>query len=158
MFPAKTNILIWDKRFTPEWLIEHIQSQPDDKDDEMWRDGGHCYQYIMDEINLLVEHWNYLTYICDSEDIKENTSRGNYSYYSGFVDEEISFLYQYSLDGYIFPTRIIFYDEKYTFIVTNDNIEIEIYETVPKYRNLFFIPNLDDKVCQIKKMLQNTDR
>lgn len=157
MFPAETDVLIWDKRFIPEFLIDHLKSQADGEDDKMWRDGDHCYQYLMDEMNSFIES-ERIFHLCESEDIKENYLAGEYSYYFGTIDDNLSFLYHQSVHMFHYPNQITLYGNQYTASIFSDNIEIEIYETVDEYRKLFFLPERSDIVIGLTNMLMRYDR
>lgn len=56
---------------------------------------------------------NSFTYICNSDDINEDTTKyGDYSYYFKKMTDEMSCLFMMSSHPQHFPNRIIFYDLK----------------------------------------------
>lgn len=157
-FPIKTDIFIHDSRFTPEWLIEHIREQVKGEDDELWRDGGHCYQHLIDEMEYVRGSRGYMIHVCDSDEIGESWLCGDYSYYYGFVNPAVPFLYHQSSHGLEYPNRLVFYGKEFQIEVITDSIYIQIFEVVPNVRNLFFINNDKMRVWNIKDFLANTDR
>lgn len=155
----ETEAFIYDPKFTPDWLIEHLKEQKlQGNDDEMWRDGGHCYQFILDEIEASYHHGDDFWEICTSEDIGEHYLAGEYNYYSGFINRELPFLWHQSADGIQFPSWLTIYGPQITIEIRNDKKAIDIFETVPRVRAMFLDSNEKTHKEAIKEYLANTDR
>jgi len=155
-YPVTIDRLIYDKRFTPGWLIEHLENSEDD--DGMWMDGGHCFEYMFEEVELSRFNLDYVCYICNSIDIKEDYPGGDYAYYTGSVIHGIPFIHHQSSHRLEYPDMLSIYGPDISLIVRADSIFVEIFETVPRVRDMFFIKNQTEKIGAIRHFLENTDR
>lgn len=155
IFPIKTDRFIYDIRFTPDWLIEKIKSNDID---DLWEDGGHCYELLMKEMQYTSDHIGKMHYVCDSDEIGEEYLSGDYSYFTGFIRTDVPFMFHQSSHWQMFPNRLILYGPEFQIEIITDNIHIEIYEVVPNVRDLFFIPEGPKRIEGITEFLINSDR
>jgi len=161
VYPTSTDVFMYDKRFSPDWLVDYLKQL--EIDDRIYQDGGYCFEYIFNEFEeaitrLKSNHFDSIWHVCNSNDINESYPGGDYDYYAGIVIEKFPFIYDESSHEFEYPSRLTIYGQDITIEMRRDSTFVDLYETVHRVRDLFFIKNKKNKIEAIKKFLKNTDR
>lgn len=144
---------LYDPKFTPEWLIEHLKNM--ENDDEIWKDGGVCYQFIFDELQ---NNSTEMISICSSEDISEDPHNGIYDYLHGVLPSGDHFIFHQPPSRFEIPSVLTIFGLFFTIFMRDDERHIEIFRTVEKDRRIFFHEGYLNRISAIKHYLQNTDK
>lgn len=159
LFPISITSVLYDPLFTPAFISQHHM---------MDRVTDDCfYKHLLDEMYKISgiestsqDPFNNMQYICDSSDIEENESHGDYLYYYGWMKSKdtIAILYMKPSHIMAYPSRAIFYGPEYQIEVAEDKKEINVYEVNNDIRSRCFIINEHDRREALTDFLRNTDR
>ena len=153
--PLRVNKFILDNRFTGDYLIDYIKENG--LGDGMWVDGMSCYQIIFEEIIQYQDTTKYVNMICESEDIGEEYPYGIYSYYLGYITDEIPFIYHDPYEAfYNFPSRLNIFTSDYEIFIAVNDVNIKVLPI--GNRDIFFHSSFDQCLQETKEYLKRTER
>lgn len=148
--PLITRELFYDHTYTPirdDATIENIISN----------DGGYAYRYLLKEICDDMYKGEF-TYLCDSSDIDEDLTHGDFNYYVAHVSHDVPFLFACPpFPWSSIPVYLTIYDPKYQIDVKSDKAEIEICRVNKFVRDALLSEGMERKGKMIK-FLTNSDR
>jgi hypothetical protein len=136
-FPYKCDHFIYDKRFTPDFIVDDIfRYRSVFTSDTSGRYADGCFYNVFEELQRLVQNNDErLTYICDSKDLLDHTKYGDYCYYRGEIDRYTPFIFMDSSHLYSYPCRLYIFGE-YTVEINEDNAFPIVSERNNKIRSL----------------------
>lgn len=157
VFPATIDQLMYDPRYNDPYVIDILKETEVSKDDPL-EEIDSFYRVPIRILCNSAMYVNALTYIGDSDEVGDQFESGDFNYYMGFINNECPFMYHESSHMFAFPSRIVIYSPKYQIEVSSYKKEIDVYESVPSTRRLFFIKNPEERFAAVKLMLRNSDR
>lgn len=158
MLPCKIVSIFYDRRWSPEWIIDDVKNNPDNKSLDQYKCDS-CYYYIMEEMEYHVNTDINSIHICDSFDLGDDDAiSGDYLFHIGKLNNEVPYLFMESSHMYSYPNRLILYGPLYQIEINEDRVAINVYKTIKQVRNNFMISDEKEKVLAVMDLLKHSDR
>lgn len=116
------------------------------------------FDILFNSLNWIVENTGYGIHICDSEDIEDPSTYGDYCYWGGNVSNGLGFIFMESSHPWHFPHRAILYGPEMKITIDGDTSDILVAASSPEEFEKFHIGDPDFQKETLMDLLKQFDR